>query len=590
MAPGVLNPLFRGAGIVLIVACLYWAQAVLMPVALAVLLTFMLSPLVTRLQRSHVPRVIAVLGVVTLALAAVGGVGFVLARQVSSLAVELPRYQSNIKRKMTDVRLLGRQSGIERVQETMTKAAGEVEREVGRGAGAPPAPKATPVFIVGDPASTIRDLPTLVAPWLEPLSRAGLVVLLVPFMLLAREEMRNRLIRLIGFGRLALTTRALDEAGERVTSYLLTQSLLNTTFAALAAIGLHLMGVPYALLFGVLAGALRFIPYVGIWIGAGLPTLLSMAVDPGWSKMLLVLGLFAALEVLVGAVLEPRLYARSAGVSEVGLLVAIAFWTWIWGPIGLVLATPLTVCIVVVAKYVPELEFLWITMGGDPAVSTDIAVYQRLLAGDRDEASDLVERTLPERAPEHVYDEVLLPSLVLAARDHARGRIDADEQRSVVEGVRELLDELEPAAAASSLPPARLFAAATRNQADALALRMLHDLLAPARVALDVASPELLSAEVVDRVREHGADIVVVGALAPGGLAHARFLCKRLRAEVPGVRIVVGRWGMVEDAEGVRQTLQAAGADAVGASLLQTRDLVLQYVRVRPELASEPAA
>jgi predicted PurR-regulated permease PerM len=589
MAPGVLNPLFRGAGIVLIVACLYWAQAVLMPVALAVLLTFMLSPLVTRLQRAHVPRVIAVLGVVTLALAAVGGVGFVLARQVSSLAAELPRYQSNIKRKMTDVRLLGRQSGIERVQETVTKAAGEVEREVGRGSGAPPAPKATPVFIVGDPANTIRDLPTLVAPWLEPLSRAGLVVLLVPFMLLAREEMRNRLIRLIGFGRLALTTRALDEAGERVTSYLLTQSLLNTTFAALAAIGLHLMGVPYALLFGVLAGALRFIPYVGIWIGAGLPTVLSMAVDPGWSEMLLVLGLFAALEVLVGAVLEPRLYARSAGVSEVGLLVAIAFWTWIWGPIGLVLATPLTVCIVVVAKYVPELEFLWITMGGDPAVSTDIAVYQRLLAGDRDEASDLVERALPERAPEHVYDEVLLPSLVLAARDHARGRIDADEQRSVVEGVRELLDELEPAAA-DAAPPARLFAAATRNQADALALRMLHDLLAPARVALDVASPELLSAEVVDRVREHGADIVVVGALAPGGLAHARFLCKRLRAEVPGVRIVVGRWGMVEDVEGVRQTLQAAGADAVGASLLQTRDLVLQYVRVRPELASEPAA
>jgi len=590
MSANALGPLQRLLAVVLVVACLYWAQIVLMPIALAVLITFLLSPLVTALQRRRVPRVVAVLVVVVLALTAVAGVGVVLVTQAVSLSEELPKYQSNIKQKIADIRLLGRSTGFARVTETVQTAVGEAEREAARGRASAKSPQPTPVVIVWDDTNPLRNLAQLVTPWLEPLGRAGLVVLLVPFMLLAREEMRNRLLRLIGFGRLALTTRAMDEAGERVTSYLLQQSFVNTSFGALAACGLFLIGVPYAVLFGFLAGALRFVPYVGIWIGASMPAAVAMAVYPGWGHVLLVIGLFALLELFISGVLEVLLYARSAGVSEVGLLVAMAFWTWIWGPVGLVLATPLTVCIVVLAKSVPELEFLWVLMGNEPAVSTDIAVYQRLLADDRDDASDIVERALAKQPRERVYDDVLLPTLVLAGRDHRRGRIDVEEERSVVAGVREILEQLESPAEEAVTYDARVFGAAARSEADALALRMLRDLLAPSKIALDVASPELLSAEVVRAVQAHGGDIVLISALAPGGLAPARFLCKRLRTSMPAVRLVVGRWGVGDEVEADRQSLVAAGADAVGTSLVETRDLVLQYVRVRPELTREEVA
>jgi hypothetical protein len=297
-----------------------------------------------------------------------------------------------------------------------------------------------------------------------------------------------------------------------------------------------------------------------------------------------VIGLFLLLELFISGVLEVLIYARSAGVSEVGLLVAIAFWTWIWGPIGLVLATPLTVCIVVVAKSVPELEFLWILMGNEPAMSTHIALYQRLLAGDQDEASNIVERALADRPRERVFDEVLLPGLALGALDHRRGRIDVEEASAVVAGVREIVEQLEPPAEEPGEYEARVFGASAHSAADAAGLRMLRDLLVPARIALDVASPDLLSAEVVEAVRAHGGEIVLVGALAPGGLAPARFLCKRLRASVPGVRIVVGRWCVNDDVDSDRASLLAAGADAVGTSLVETRDLALQYLRVRPEV------
>ena len=590
MSANALGPLQRLLAVVLVVACLYWAQIVLMPIALAVLITFLLSPLVTALQRRRVPRVVAVLVVVVLALTAVAGVGVVLVTQAVSLSEELPKYQSNIKQKIADIRLLGRSTGFARVTETVQTAVGEAEREAARGRASAKSPQPTPVVIVWDDTNPLRNLAQLVTPWLEPLGRAGLVVLLVPFMLLAREEMRNRLLRLIGFGRLALTTRAMDEAGERVTSYLLQQSFVNTSFGTLAACGLYLIGVPYAVLFGFLAGALRFVPYVGIWIGASMPAAVAMAVFPGWRHVLLVIGLFALLELFISGVLEVLLYARSAGVSEVGLLVAMAFWTWIWGPVGLVLATPLTVCIVVLAKSVPELEFLWVLMGNEPAVSTDIAVYQRLLADDRDDASDIVERALAKQPRERVYDDVLLPTLVLAGRDHRRGRIDGEEERSVVAGVREILEQLESPAEEAVTYDARVFGAAARSEADALALRMLRDLLAPSKIALDVASPELLSAEVVRAVQAHGGDIVLISALAPGGLAPARFLCKRLRTSMPAVRLVVGRWGVGEEVEADRQSLVAAGADEVGTSLVETRDLVLQYVRVRPELTREEVA
>jgi predicted PurR-regulated permease PerM len=584
------SPLVTLVSLVLTVGCLYWAQAFLIPVALAVLLTYLLSPVVTLLERRALPSVAAVLSVVTMAFVALGGLAWVLALQMSSLAAELPQYRDNIKQKIADVRLLGRGSGLERAQKTVEGAVGEAQREIERATpSSDRQPKPTPVTIQYERG--LWNVPVAVGPWLEPLGGAGLVVVLVPFMLLGRQDLRNRVVRLFGFGRLALTTRALDEANARVSRFLLSQTIINASFGVLATVGLLLLGVPYALLFGLLGAALRFIPYVGPWIGALLPIAVSLAVFPGWTRALLLGAFWLVLELLTNLVLETVFWARSAGVSQVGLLVAVGFWTWLWGSVGLVMATPLTVCLLVFARHVPALEFLWVLMGDEPVISPDLVLYQRLLALDEDEASDIVEHALAAQPLEQVYDEILVPALARAGRDHARGRIGAGEYRDVIQALRAMLEELTPARAEDDATTGpRVFGAAVRGPADALALSMLRDLLAPSGVALDAASADLLSAEVVRNLGEHGADIVVLGAVPPGGVAQARYLCKRLRAAVPGVRIIVARLGGRDSVEAVQPALMSAGADAVGTSLVEARDLVLQYVRVHPEVTRQHVA
>jgi predicted PurR-regulated permease PerM len=575
------SPLLTLAGLVLTVGCLYWAQDFLIPVALAVLLTYLLSPLVGFLERHRLPSIAAVLTVVAVSFLTLGGVAWILAVQMSALGAELPMYRDNIRQKIADVRLLGRGSGLERVQETVEAAAGEAEKQVRRATPSGARPQ-RPLPVTIQYEHGLWNLPAALGAWLEPLGRAGLVVILVPFMLLGRQELRNRVIRLLGFGRLALTTRALDEANGRVSRYLLSQTAINATFGVLATLGLFVIGVPYALLFGLLGGALRFIPYVGPWIGALLPIGVSLAIFPGWWRPLLVTGVWVVLELFTNLVLETIFWARSAGVSQVGLLLAVGFWTWLWGSIGLVVATPLTVCLLVFAKHVPALEFLWVLMGDEPVISPDVVLYQRLLADDQDEATEILERALAEAPPERAWDEVAVPVLVLAGRDHARGRTDAEEYRAVVQGLREMV-EATPAAAPDEPPDNRVFGAVARGEADVVALAMLRRMLEPSRVELEVTSAELLSAEVVRAVREHGADIVVVAAVPPGGVAQARYLCKRLRASRPGVRIVVMRPGGAGEVEAVGQALLTAGADAAVSSLREARDIVLQLVRVRPE-------
>ncbi len=587
-------------GFTLVVAVLYVAQAVLMPFALAVLFTFFLAPIVVFLQRLGLGRVPAVILVTLLMLGVIGGVAYAVGTQVASLGHELPQYRSNIRQKIADVRWLGRGTSIQKMQETVKGAVEDVNKTEGKKASPPPAER---VVVQEPPANQMwRNLAAL-GEWMQPVGIAALVLVLVPFMLLERQEMRNRIIRLIGYSKLAITTKALDEAGERVSRYLLMQTIINATFGGAVAIGLLVIGVPYALLFGFLAAVLRFIPYVGPWVAALFPITLSLAVFPGWAKPVIVIALFIVLELFSNMVMETLLYANSAGVSEVALLVAVAFWTWLWGPIGLMLATPLTVCLVVFAKYVPDLRFVTVLMTAEEPLPPPATYYQRVLAEDDDEAAEIVEEYVKTHPVESVYDDLLVPALAQAKRDRARGHLSAEEERIVVRATREILDRLdhtivtvagrrdEAAASASrSAGMLRLLACPARDEADEAALFMFRALCDTTGGEVRVVSPAMLSSEVVAVVGEQPPDAVLVGGLPPGGLSQTRYLCKRLRAAFPDLPILVGRWSQDEADEELRTLLRAAGATDVGFTLLDMRRLVLQHSGARMPMTPNVSA
>ena len=434
---------------------------------------------------------------------------------------------------------------------------------------------------------------------LEPLATAGLVITLVIFMLLERGDLRNRVIRLVGYGRLTLTTKALDEAGRRISRYLLMQSLINGSFGVAIGLGLFLIGLPYALLWGTLAAALRFIPYLGPVAAALFPIALSLVEFPGWQQPLLVIGLVVLLELAANMLLEPVLYGRTAGVSSVPLMVAIAFWTWLWGPIGLLLATPLTVSLGVLGRYVPQVEFLGVLLSDEPVLEPPTGYYQRLVAQDQDEAADLVEEFLKTHTLAEAYETVLIPALSSAKKDLARDNLSAAEGEFIILTTRELVEELslrplpspspdtaaepvQPPDHTAPLPKVPVIFCPVHDQADELVLLMLQHLLDPARYEVELLSASMLSAEVVSRVEESQVQLICLGGIAPGGVARTRYLCKRLRAHCPALKIVVGRWGSPGNSQDSQELLHQAGADAVGTTLHDTCTQLTQLGSLSP--------
>src|SRR5678816_3457689 len=422
------------AGCVLVVVVLYWAQAVLVPIALAVLLTFVLTPPVTWLQR-WIGRVPAVLAAVTLVFAVLGLAGWGLARQMDHLADDLPTYRVNILAKIADVRGAGTGGSVQKLQETIEG----IKTDLGQ-SSAPTGTASRPVVVTSEPITGFSGFSWL-GPIVGPVGTAGFVFAMVIFMLLERRDLRDRLIGLFGLGHLTVTTKAFDEAGTRVSRQLLMQSLVNLVYGVAAGAGLYLLGVPHAFVWAALGAALRFIPYVGPVIGAGAPIMVSLAALPGWAGPLGVVGLFVGLELFTNLVLETVLYAGAAGVSQVALLVSLAFWTWLWGPLGLLMATPLTVCLVVLGKHVPGLEVVGMLMADTPALAAEYGYYQRLLARDQSEAADLIERHIKTDTPRSVYDSLLLPALNYAERDRLEERLSPDEETAVVDATRELLSD-----------------------------------------------------------------------------------------------------------------------------------------------------
>jgi len=573
---------------VLIIASLYWAQAVLIPIAISILLTFLLTPVADSLERLGLGRVFSVILIVILAFSFLAAVGWIVTLQLTSVANELPTYRQNMKRKIADIRGAGKGGALEKVQKTAEEVKKELEK---KDEAAKVQPKPREVVVQGEQSSTFWPLPVDIAPVFERLASGGLAIVLVIFMLVQREDLRNRLIRLIGYGHLTLTTKALEEAGQRISRYLLMQSIINTSFGIAVGIALYFIGLPYALLWGFLAAMLRFIPYVGPWAATIMPGALSLIVFEGWMWPALVVAVFLVLELVNNMILEPLLYGESAGVSEVGLLIAVAFWTWLWGPVGLILATPLTVCVVVLSKYVPRLDFINVLMSDESVMKSHISYYQRLLAGDQDEAAEIVEEHLENHPFEETCDEVMIPTLNYAKRDRALGRLAENDEQFIFQATREILEALNglhsepsnPAAIikrAPTAPKVRILGCPARDDADELALLMFWHLLDPARYDLVRLPVETLASEFIDQIAEKGPSLVCISSLPPGGLAQTRYLCKRLRNRFPDLKIIVGRWGT--RSENNWTSLLGAGADKVGTTLVETRDQVIQLSQLNP--------
>jgi hypothetical protein len=385
---------------------------------------------------------------------------------------------------------------------------------------------------------------------------------------------------------LTVTTKALEETGQRISRYLLMQITINGCFGIIVSVALFLIGLPYAFLWGFLSVPLLFIPVIGFWTAAALPTIMSMGVFTDWWWPLLVVGLFLVLKTIINMLLEPLLYGRSVGVSPVPLLMMIAFWTWLWGPVGLLLATPLTVCLVVFAKNVPQLEFVEVLLSDEPAMEIQVSFYQRLLAMDQVEAIEILQQYLKKDKPEQVYDELLMPALSYAKEDRRRNNLSDHEELFLFKAMREIIEiagsELQRSALSGEgataplttdpLPRIKIIGCPAHGEADEVALLMLRQLLISKNCSVEVLSSAALAAEVIARVREYNPDLLCISAVAPEGLVQVRYLSKRLRGSFPDIRVVIGRWGLREFDE--NEDLPTDDLVKVGSTLLQTRDQI----------------
>jgi predicted PurR-regulated permease PerM len=433
-----------------IVAALYFGREVLLPMALAVLLSFVLAPAVKLLQRLYLPRFAAVTIVVLLAFGVIFGLGTLMFAQVTQLAGDLPRYQSNLAEKIQTLHGAATASGtLEQASQVLQSLQKELDRpKNGKPAPATPDGGAIPnrpiqVEVRQPDPGALQTLATLIAPLIHPLATTGIIIIFVVFILLQQQDLRNRLIRLAGSHDLQRTTLAMDDAGKRLSRLFLMQLALNAAFGLIIGIGLWAIGVPSAPLWGLLAMVLRFVPYIGAIVAAIFPLIVATAVDPGWSMMLMTAALFLVVEPLIGHVIEPMLYGHSSGLSPVAVVVSATFWTWLWGPIGLVLATPLTMCLVVLGRHVERLKFLEVLLGDRPALSPSESAYQRMLAGDPIETTEQAQSLLKDRTLTEYYEQILMGALRLAWADSQRGRLEQPETQRIRDTVSEVVEDLE---------------------------------------------------------------------------------------------------------------------------------------------------
>jgi predicted PurR-regulated permease PerM len=595
--PGLDGLLGLAVGVV-VIAGLFFAKDVLIPITLAVLLSFVLSPIVAALRRLRVPRGFAIMLAVLSALATLGGIGTMVGMQAASLANNAPAYSETIQAKLARVQHFAANQLRILTPATPMPAPSSIDGAAVRGTRTNPlevriSERKTPIF---------AQVGGYLEPIVAPFETFVIVLVVAIFILMQKEDLRDRLIRLFGSSDLHRTTAAMDDAGKRLSRYFLSQLAVNASFGLIVGIGLWLIGLPVPALWGILAGVLRFVPYIGALLGATLPLAIAAGADPGWTTMLEVVALFVILEPLIGYVVEPLLYGHSTGLSPLSVVLAAVFWTWIWGPVGLVLSMPLTLCLVVLGRYIPSLEFLDILLGDRPALTPVESFYQRMLAGDPDEALAQAETQLAERSLTAYYDEVALPALKLAAADVARGAIDRAKVGRIVDGMLELVGELSEAddtanAANTSEPPLNpvpevaagfaetaphmlpeapadwrtegsILCVAGRGVLDDAVTAMMAQLLTKRGFGVRRVTHEAGSRANIGNLDASNARLVCVSYLEIGGApSHLRYLVRRLRARTGAAPILVGLWPKGEAALSELQIQRALGADHYVGSL-----------------------
>ncbi|MBC7964899.1 MAG: AI-2E family transporter, partial [Fuerstia sp.] len=547
----------------IIVIALQWGRPVLIPIALAILLTFLLNPVVKKLQQHGLGRLPAVmLGVFAAGLAMLL-IGALVARQVTILVAELPQNTANIKAKVQTLRQFG--------SSPMAAQFEKMAEEISEATTLPSAEQATPQGEIKDRSlleKAVATEPVIVrteaTPWLgltgylssafEVLATLAFSLILLVVFLIGRDDLRDRVVVLAGRARVAVTSKALEDVTERISRYLMMVAMMNGGFGILLGLGLFALQVPYAFLWGFLAGSLRFIPYIGPWIGAIGPIAIALATSEGWFQPIAVFGFVLVLELVGNNVLEPLMFGRSTGVSSTALIISAAFWGYLWGPIGLILSAPIAVCLMVVGKNIPQLAFLNLLLGSEPALRSDMGIYQRFMLRDEQEATRLILLRLKDAPADEVFDELLIPTLSFAKRDFLRNQLSEEDHKLVLDGVQAALghtekllqtiaqqkeDELELAMADVDAPApvevkrVKLLICPAADASDSVALTMLRQSLGSIRWEIEQTAVETLTSELVARIALDPPAILCIAALPPRGLAHARYLCKRLRESSP---------------------------------------------------------
>ena len=585
------------AGLLIAIAALYLAREVLIPIALALLLSFLLAPAMVRLQHWGLGKTLAALVVVALSFSGLIFICWVGFGQAYNLTLELPAYRQNISTKLRALT----PPGLHHFGETQ-RMLGEVSREL---ITQKPAQKSQTSS--GEPKSSSQPIPVEVRQpeptalgvlvrtarsVLRPLATAFIVLIFVIFMLLGREDLRDRVLRLAGSSRLYMTTQALDDAARRVSRYLLMQFAVNAIYGALVGLGLLLIGIPHPLVWAVLATLLRFIPYVGPWIAAAGPILLAIGVAPGWSKFAWTLGLYVVLEVVAANFVEPFLYGSSTGISAIAILVAAVFWTWLWGPVGLLLSTPLTVCLVVVGRYVPHLEFLGILFGDEPVLSPAQRFYQRMIAKDAEEAAELTEQLLKDKSVIDVYDEVIVPAMRLAEEGRHAAFLDSETQVYFLENTRELVDEIGTRGVSGSEEnhiSAKIICLPAKDSADQLACQILAQLLPSATVRV---MPQGISTDdLVKAISTARPTVVCISGIPPQATRHVAVRCRHLRKLFPDLTIMAAVWSDA-DLTSVRSRIPVSDANHVVCTLRQAIEYIANVenpISTRADLSAKPA-